>query len=200
MGCRMGCLLMALLAAVLIGVNGVERSATFSQLAELACPGRVEVAPQPGLDGYNVFCVDEGSGRRSSIQGRTIVLASLAFFAVLVIPAFVVGGIYDRAAVKAAAELARREAEAELTDAIIMRVERGINGKIGWVELILTFQVNDPHRQTYQARTAWMVREDQRQRAEIGQLVQVKINPAHPQQIFPDVDWAILSDFKARLS
>jgi hypothetical protein len=188
---------MALLAAVLIGVNGVERSATFSQLAELACPGRVEVAPQPGQGRYNVVCVDERSGRRSSIQGRTIVLASLAFFAALAIPAFVVGGIYDRAAVKAAAELARREAGAMLTDAIIMRVERGVIVKDDMVELILTFQVNDPYRETYQARTSWLVRADQRQRAEIGQLVRVKINPDHPQQIFPDVDWAILNDFKA---
>jgi hypothetical protein len=179
---------MALLAAVLIGVNGVERSARFSQLAELACPGRVEAAPQPGQGRYNVVCIDERSGRRSSIQGQAIVLASLAFFAVLAIPAFIVGGVYDRIAVQAAAEQARRQADAALTDAIITQVKRGHAVKDDWVELILTFQVNDPYRQTYQAQASWMVRQDHL--VEPGQLVEVKINPDHPQQIFPDVDWA----------
>jgi len=198
MGCLRGCLVLALLGAVCIGFVGVQISPAVSELAGIVCAGRVEVQQLGrGSGGPAVWCVNEQTGQRHSIKALTVMIASAAFFIVFAIPTSMIGAHMDRIAARTNQLMAEREAGATPTDAIVIDVERGLTVQDGQVQLILTFQVNDPYRQPYQARTSWMVREDQRQRVEPGQLVRVKINPAHPQQVFPDVDWAVISDLKA---
>ena len=200
MGCLRGCLVLALLGAVCIGFVGVQISPAVSELADIVCAGRIEVE-QLGRasSGPAVWCVNQQSGQRHSIKALTVMIASAAFFIVFAIPTAMIGAHMDRIAASTNQLMAQREAGALRTDAIVVAVERGLHSDAqrGQIQLILTFQVNDPYRQPYQARTSWMVREDQRQRVEPGQLVRVKINPAHPQQVFPDVDWAVISDLKA---
>jgi hypothetical protein len=198
MGCLRGCLVLALFGAVCIGYVGVQISPAVSELGGIVCAGRIEVQ-QLGRrsSGPAVWCVNEQTGQRHSIKALTVIIASAAFFIVFAIPTAMIGIHMDRIAARTNRLMAQREAGAAPTDAIVIAVERGLTVKGGQVELILTFQINDPYRQPYQARTSWMVRQDQRQRVEPGQLVRVKVNPDHPQQVFPDVDWAVIGDLKA---
>jgi hypothetical protein len=202
MGCLRGCLVLALLGAVCIGFVGVQISPAVSELGGIVCSGRIEVEQLGGRRGPAVWCVNEQTGRRHSIKALTVIIASAAFFIVFAIPTVMIAVHMDRIGARTNQIIAQREAGALRTDAIVVAVELGLHSDAyrGQVELILTFQINDPYRQPYQARTPWMVREDQRQRAEPGQLVRVKVNPAHPQQVFPDVDWAVISDLKAHFN
>lgn len=202
MGCLRGCLVLALLAAICIGFAGVQISPAVSELAAIACDGRVEVERQGRGRGPAVWCVNQQTGRRHSIKALAVVIASAAFFIAFAIPTAMIAVHMDRIGVRANQIMAQREAAALRTDAIVVAVEHGWNNNPlrGRIELILTFQINDPYSQPYQARTPWMVNQDRRQLVEPGQLVPVKVNPAHPQQVFPDVDWAVISDLKAHFS
>jgi len=199
MGCLKGCLVLALLAALCLGFVGVQISPALGQLGRLACGGRVEVERQSRGSGPAVWCVNEQTGRRHSIKALTVLIASAAFFLTFLIPTVMMATHMDRIGARANQIMAEREAAALRADAIVVAVEHGWNSdrQRRQIELILTFQINDPYAQPYQARTPWMVREDRRQLVEPGQLVRVKVNPDHPQQVFPDVDWAVISDLKA---
>lgn len=200
MGCLKSCLVLALLAAVCVGFIGVQVSPAVSELAEVVCAGRIQVEQRRRGQGPAVWCVNDQTGQRHSIKALAVIVASAAFFLAFAIPTAMVGAQIDRSAARAGQIQAQREAGATPTDAIIVAVERGIHSSLrykDYVELILTFQVNDPYRETYQARTPWLVHPAHLQRVEPGNLVAVKINPAHPQEIYPDVDWSVISNLKA---
>jgi hypothetical protein len=61
------------------------------------------------------------------------------------------------------------------------------------VELVLSLEIDDGYHSAAPVEVAWLVNELHFAQVQAGQRVAVRVNPADPLRVYPDVEWATLA-------
>jgi len=97
-------------------------------------------------------------------------------------------------------QIKKKRMEEVLADAIpaqatVLGLARGGFESGGKLELKLTLRVQHPTRAPYEASMKWVVDEIFLPQVQPQQVVPVRINRDHPEQVYPDAEWAEFWDW-----
>lgn len=95
---------------------------------------------------------------------------------------------------KWAKESKRRQAQAKPAKAKIISASQGIQGGEIKKMIFLTFEINDGFTTPYTASAGWFVDILHLNKIQEGNLIDVKVDSADPQKIYPAASWATYTE------
>lgn len=190
-----GRLLVSLVLGFVVGTTGLLLAPDLGRVAgPTLCGGALSPSPGPGR--LHFACVEQG-GLLRLVPAEQVVLHTVAICAAaaLLPVSLLFRGVE-------AVERRRRKAMqddmalARPAYADVLRVGVGGNVKrqilMRAAELRLTLWVTPLGGRPYEAQVVWFVEQEQVGRLDVGAALPVRVNPAHPERVYPAEPWAQL--------
>jgi|GEM_PF-651795 len=195
-----GRVLASLLLGFVLGTTGLVVAPDLGRIAgPTLCAG--ELVPERGRGALRFGCVGR-DGRITPLAPDEVILHTVAICAAAaLVPVSLLlrrrearerhwQGMVRAdlaAALPARAQVLRVGAAGSLKRQILMRA----------AELHLTLWVTPAHGRPYEAAVTWFVEQEAIERLAVGGHLAVRVNPAHPERIYPAEPWAQLLAWRA---